>query len=135
MSQSVATTSPLDYGVFAGVAAMAVMLGTLSSFGMQIVLLADVSREPKCRDDILPFALTTTMICGSVLFASYLLLATMLMGNVVRGMPVKLCSKICRIRLAMGLLPSKSDHRAHAHEACLAEERPAADIVFPASCS
>ncbi len=76
---------PLDYGVFAGVAAMAVMLGTLSSFGMQIVLLADVSREPKCRDDILPFALTTTMICGSVLFASYLLLATMLMGNVDVG--------------------------------------------------
>ncbi|MDE2179214.1 MAG: oligosaccharide flippase family protein, partial [Xanthomonadaceae bacterium] len=67
---------PHDFGAFAGVAALAVMLGTLSTFGTHIVLLAEVSRDPQRRAGVLPFALSTTLICGSLLFALYLLLAT-----------------------------------------------------------
>ncbi|MDE2175848.1 MAG: oligosaccharide flippase family protein, partial [Betaproteobacteria bacterium] len=67
---------PHNFGAFAGVAALAVMLGTLSTFGTHIVLLAEVSRDPQRRAGVLPFALSTTLICGSLLFALYLLLAT-----------------------------------------------------------
>lgn len=70
---------PRQFGAFAGVAALAVMLGTLSTFGTHIVLLAEVSREPQHRSTVLPFALSTTLICGSVLFGSYLLLAMTLL--------------------------------------------------------
>ena len=72
---------PHDFGAFAGVAALAVMLGTLSTFGTHIVLLAEVSREPQRRAAVLPFALSTTVLCGSLLFVLYLLLATMLLGE------------------------------------------------------
>lgn len=66
---------PKDYGAFAGVAALAVMLGALSSFGMHLVLLSEVSREPERPAPILPAALATTLLCGSLLLGLYLLIA------------------------------------------------------------
>jgi O-antigen/teichoic acid export membrane protein len=72
---------PHDFGAFAGVAALAVMLGTLSTFGTHIVLLAAVSRAPRSRDDVLPFAISTTLICGSLLLAVYLTVAMNLLRD------------------------------------------------------
>ena len=66
---------PQHYGAFAGIAALAVLMGTLSTFGTHLVLLREVSREPQQRAHVLPFALTTTLLCGSALLALYLLLS------------------------------------------------------------
>lgn len=70
---------PQQFGAFAGVAALAVMLGTLSTFGSHLVLLAEVSRNPARNASVLPFALGTTGLCGSALLALYLLLAPALL--------------------------------------------------------
>lgn len=65
---------PHAYGAFAGIAALAVLMGTLSTFGTHLVLLREVSREPQRRAAVLPFALGTTLLCGSALLVLYLLL-------------------------------------------------------------
>lgn len=70
---------PTDYGAFAGIAALAVLLGTLSAFGNQIVLVAEVSRDGSRRDGVLAFALPTTLVCGSVLLAVYIGVALVLL--------------------------------------------------------
>lgn len=63
---------PREFGAFAGVAALAVILGTLSSFGTHLVLLGEVSKEPARREGVLRFALPTTLLCGVALLAIYL---------------------------------------------------------------
>lgn len=65
---------PDQFGTFAGVAALAVMLGTLSTFGTHIVLLGEISKEPARRDEVLQWAIPTTLICGGALLGIYLLL-------------------------------------------------------------
>lgn len=67
---------PHQFGAFAGVAALAVMLGTLSTFGTHLVLLGEVSREPTRREQVLPYAVPSTLSCGGVLLAIYLLICT-----------------------------------------------------------
>ena len=67
---------PDRFGVFAGVAALAVMLGTLSSFGTHLVFLAAMSRAPSRRSQVLQYSLPTTLIFGSFLLATYLLIAS-----------------------------------------------------------
>lgn len=63
---------PQEFGAFAGVAALAVMLGTLATFGTHLVLLGEVSRDPTRRKRVLPYAIPTTLLCGTVLLAIYL---------------------------------------------------------------
>jgi len=67
---------PRDFGAFAGVAAFAVMLGTLSTFGTHLVLLGEVSKDPARRAQVLPYAVPTTLLCGSVVLAIYLPVCT-----------------------------------------------------------
>jgi O-antigen/teichoic acid export membrane protein len=64
---------PADFGAFAGVAALAVTLGTLSTFGTHILLLAEVSQAPERRHQVLPFALPATLLCGGGLLGLYVL--------------------------------------------------------------
>ena len=68
---------PRQFGAFAGVAALAVILGTLSTFGTHLVLLGEVSREPARRSDVLPYAVPTTLLCGSLLLATYMAICTL----------------------------------------------------------
>lgn len=68
---------PRQFGAFAGVAALAVILGTLSTFGTHLVLLGEVSKEPARREKVLPYAIPTTLICGGVLLGAYLLICTL----------------------------------------------------------
>ena len=65
---------PDQFGAFAGVAALAVILGTLSTFGTHLVLLGEVSREPKRRDEVLRYAVPSTLLCGGILLAIFLLI-------------------------------------------------------------
>ena len=62
---------PGEFGVFAGVAALAVLLGTLSTFGMHLVLLGEVSKDPARREEVLPYAIPATLLCGSLLLGIY----------------------------------------------------------------
>ena len=66
---------PERFGEFAGVAALAVVIGTLSSFGTNLVFLGEVSKEPGRRMHVLAYALPTTLLCGTLLLAVYLLFA------------------------------------------------------------
>jgi len=104
---------PHDFGAFAGVAALAVMLGTLSTFGTHIVLLAEVSREPQRRAAVLPFALSTTLICGSLLFALYLLLATTLLGEAGIGLNVLIALGLAELILQPLLNLPGAEHQGH----------------------
>jgi O-antigen/teichoic acid export membrane protein len=61
-----------DYGIFAGVAALAVLLGTVAPFGTHLVMVAEVSRDPRRGAAVLPWALAATAGCGSVLLIAYL---------------------------------------------------------------
>ena len=104
---------PHDFGAFAGVAALAVMLGTLSTFGTHIVLLAEVSREPQRRAAVLPFALSTTLICGSLLFALYLLLAMSLLREAEVGTSVLIALGITELLLQPLLSLPAVEHQGH----------------------
>lgn len=64
------------FGAFSSIAAIAVMLGCLSTFGTHLVLLRDVSRSGSnsilTQSSVLNVALPTTLLCGSILFLSFL---------------------------------------------------------------
>jgi len=63
---------PYQFGGFAGVASLAVLLGALSPFGTNVILLGEVAKEPARRNQVLAYAIPTTLLCGSALLAIYL---------------------------------------------------------------
>lgn len=65
-----------QFGVFAGVAALAVLLGTLSTFGTHFVLLGEMSKEPLRREAVLSYAIPCTLLCGAILLSVYLLVCS-----------------------------------------------------------
>lgn len=76
---------PQQFGAFAGVAALALILGALSTFGTHLVFLGEVSKDPSQRRNVLRFALPTTLLCGSVLLAAYFGLSHLILGKA--GLP------------------------------------------------
>lgn len=63
---------PEQFGAFAGVAALAVLLGTLASLGSNLVLLGAMSKDLAQRDEILLWAIPATLVCGAVLLAVFI---------------------------------------------------------------
>lgn len=63
---------PHQFGAFAGIAALAVLLGTLAPFGTHIVLLGEVAKNPARRNPVLAYAIPTTLLCGAALLVIYL---------------------------------------------------------------
>ncbi|WP_313251909.1 lipopolysaccharide biosynthesis protein [Stenotrophomonas sp.] len=74
---------PREFGALAGVAALAVILGALSSFGMQLVLLGEVSKAPERRLIVLRSAIPCTLLCGGALLTVYLVSTIHLFGRVM----------------------------------------------------
>lgn len=72
---------PEQFGAFAGVVALALILGTLATFGTHIVLLAEVSVDGARRSTVLPYALPLTLVCGSALLVIYLLVCKLAFGE------------------------------------------------------
>lgn len=70
---------PAGFGIFAGIAALAVLIGTLSSLGTHLVLLAEVSRNPEREDEVLRYALPSTLLFSLPLLALYIVLAAWIM--------------------------------------------------------
>lgn len=65
---------PENFGLFAGMAALAVTFGALSTFGTHLLLLREVSRAPNQPASLLPVAIGTTLLSSSALLGAYLLL-------------------------------------------------------------
>lgn len=66
---------PKEFGAFAGLAAAAVFLGALATFGTHTILLRGMSRDPHQRGAVLSRAIGTTLVTGALLLLAYLLLA------------------------------------------------------------
>lgn len=66
---------PEQFGIFAGVASLGLILGTLSSFGTHLLMLGEASKNPGHRDVVLPYAIPLTLIGGSACFLIFLLIS------------------------------------------------------------
>lgn len=76
---------PEQFGVFVGVAALAVMLGTLSTFGSHLMLLGEMAKAPERRAHVLRYALPTTLLCGSLLLLAFLALSQLILPSQAIG--------------------------------------------------
>lgn len=65
---------PTQWGAFAGMSALAVLLGTLPNMGSNILLLREVARGAERRLLILPWAIPMTLLCGGLLLAVFIIL-------------------------------------------------------------
>lgn len=90
---------PQQFGMFAGVAALAVLLGTLSTFGTHLVLLSGMSKDPLRRSQVLPYALPTTLLCGCVLLAVFLLICAAALSGSGIGWRVLLAIGVAELLL------------------------------------
>ncbi|TAL73207.1 MAG: lipopolysaccharide biosynthesis protein [Rhodanobacter sp.] len=62
---------PNRFGAFAGVAALAVLLGTFATFGTHIVLLGEVAKDASQRGEVLAYAIPTTLAFGTLLLGVF----------------------------------------------------------------
>lgn len=76
---------PHQFGAFAGIASLAVLLGTVSTFGTHIVLLGEVAKEPARREQVLAYAIPTIFLCGALLLTVYLVVCMLVLR--VAGVP------------------------------------------------
>lgn len=67
-----------QFGTFAGIAAFAVILGTLSCFGTQILLLDRIANDHAHRNLILQFAVPVTTLTGTLLLGLFLIISPIL---------------------------------------------------------
>lgn len=65
---------PEQFGAFAGVAALAVLMGAFSTFGTHLVLLGEVAKQAVRRNQILTYAAPTALLCGTALFFIFVLI-------------------------------------------------------------
>ena len=72
---------PADYGTFAGLASLAVVLGTLATFGTHLVVLAETSRHPETAHRVLSYALPTTLIGAATLLSAYMVVCWLAYGH------------------------------------------------------
>ena len=77
---------PDQFGAFAGIAALAVLLGAVASFGTNVVLLGEVSKAPGRREQVLRYAVPTTLLCGGTLLIAYLLICRLALRDT--GVPM-----------------------------------------------
>lgn len=82
---------PDQFAAFAGIAALAVLLGTFSTFGTHLVLLAEVAKDKTRRQQVLHYAVPTTLITGSLLFFTYIAICVLFFKNIELPLSVILC--------------------------------------------
>lgn len=103
---------PERYGTFAGVTAIAVTLGSLATFGTHLLVLREVSHAPQRRDAVLPFALGTTVLCGSCLFVAYLVFGELALSRDGIGMAVLVPIGLAELLVQPLLLLAAVEHQA-----------------------
>jgi O-antigen/teichoic acid export membrane protein len=105
----------VGFGLYSAVAALAVVLGTLATFGTHLVLLGEVSKDRTRRHAILPYALPTTVFTGGVLFVLYLLIAFWVMPETGIGVPVILALGITELMLQPLIMLASVERQAYGH--------------------
>lgn len=88
-----------DFAIFASISALAVLLGTFSTFGTHLVLLGEMSKDKNTKDTILAYAIPTTIIIGSLLFFIYLGLGYWLFHNIFFSIIIFICIGISELIL------------------------------------
>ena len=98
---------PNEFGTFAGVAALAVLIGTFSTFGTHLVLLGEMSKDPHQREHILSYAVPTTLIGGSLLFVLYIGICKLLFADILLPLSILICIGVTEIiLLPLYILPT-----------------------------
>lgn len=64
---------PDQFGIFAGIASLGLILGTLASFGIHLLMLGEASNNPQHRDVVLLYAIPLTLAGSCVSFLIFLL--------------------------------------------------------------
>ena len=101
---------PSDYGAFAAIAALAVLMGTFATCGTHLVLLAEVSKSPDQRQPVLAYAVPITLISGSVLFLLYLATGQFWLASTSVPLQVMACIGLTEtLLLPLYLLPATED--------------------------
>lgn len=90
---------PDQFATFAGISALAVLLGTFSTFGTHILMLGEVSRDRVQRENILSYAVPTTIMTGSLIFLIYIFLCLLLFKNFTLLLQVVFCIGLTEIVL------------------------------------
>lgn len=103
---------PDQFGGFAGVAALAVLLGSLSTFGTHLVLLGEIARQRGGRDQVLQYAIPCTLSCGSSLLMVFLLVCLGLLDTHAVPFSVLLLIGITETLLQPLLILVVSEHHA-----------------------
>lgn len=100
---------PEDFGAFAGVAALAVMLGTLSTFGIHLVLFEEVSKAPERRTHVLRYALPVTMVAGAMLLLVFFIISVHIASDSGLSAPALIAIGVSEVLLQplMALLASE----------------------------
>lgn len=104
---------PERFGEFAGVAALAVMLGALSSCGSHLVLLREMSRDPDRSDNVLPYALGATLAGGTALLLIFFACVATLLSATHIALSVMLCVALAELWLQPLLVLTSIDRQAH----------------------
>ena len=108
---------PSGFGLYAGLGAMAVLFGTLATFGTHLTLLRDVSRDNERVNETLRTALGTSAILGPVLLVLYLSLAGTLLAVPEELGWVVLCFGSAELLFQPFLLVSAMERHGKGHVA------------------
>lgn len=104
-----------DFGAYAGIGALAVILGALSTLGSHVSLVRDMARDPTCRDRVLPAALGTTLLAGAVLLCAYLVAATSVVKSTGVAPWVAVLIGVAEIVVQPLILLVSAEHQAREH--------------------
>lgn len=109
---------PDQFAAFAGIAALAVLLGTFSTFGTHLVLLAEVAKDKTRQQQVLQYAIPTTLITGSLLFFIYIAGCVLFFKNIELPLSVILCIGFTEILLLPLFLIPATEELALGKTAC-----------------
>lgn len=103
---------PNDFGAFVGTASLALILGMVSTFGTNVVILKEVSQDPSRRDVVLSRAIPVTFLCGGLLFLIFLLSAYYFLGHSALPWPAVLAIGLAEVFLQPFLEIMSSEQHA-----------------------
>ncbi len=102
-----------QFGAYAASAALAILCGSLGTFGTHLILLGEASKDASTRGAILSYALPTTLIVGSILFIPYATLALLLIRHTGISVWVVLALGVAELLLQPLIVLATVEHQAH----------------------
>lgn len=100
------------FGAFTGVASVAILLGTLSSLGINTFLLTEVAQNKNERNKILTYAVPATLLAGSLLLCIYVGINRFGFSSEIISFNSLLCIGLTEIFFAPLLTLVSSEHQA-----------------------